>query len=305
MNRKITLTVCIPAYNEEENIVYLLKDIKKQKQSNFHLSHILVYSDGSTDNTVKLVKSINDPRITVIESEKREGIAQGLNTMLSSTNTDAIAVLNADILIKDVFFLSKLLAPVTSKHADLTSSDISEVRSQTFFEKVLQVSMFCKRTIFQNYKKGNNVYTCHGQARAFSKKLYQSIRFTKSIGEDAYSYLYCTFYNFSYVFAKDAVAYYRLPNNFSDHEKQSIRFIQSKKKFTKIFGQGFIDKEYRLPLHICILAVLSTTRHYPLHMLLYTAVFVGIQLESLFKKQLKETWVISRSSKTVRLVKSI
>jgi len=303
MRNKLSLTICIPAYNEEENILHLLKDLSKQRQSNFLLEKIIVYSDGSSDGTVSLVKLYNNAKVTVIEGSERKGIAHGLNTMFATATSDAVVVLNADILIRDVYFLAKLVEPLVVKSADITSSEIKEIRSRSFFEEVIQVSMHCKRIIFEKYKKGNNLYTCHGLARAFSKKLYTKIHFTNSIGEDAYSYLFSVYNKFVYIFAKDAIAYYRVPDNFSDHEKQSIRFLQSKNKFIKLFGEDFVKKEYDLPFYLCALALVITMKNYPIHTPLYMAVYIGIKIESLFKKQLKETWTISKSSKSLRFAK--
>ena len=51
MNKKLTVSVGIPAYDEEANIKSLLEAILQQRQENFILKSIIVVSDGSTDRT--------------------------------------------------------------------------------------------------------------------------------------------------------------------------------------------------------------------------------------------------------------
>lgn len=47
--KKLSVSVGIPAYNEEQNIASLIFGILKQKVNNITLKEIIVISDGSTD----------------------------------------------------------------------------------------------------------------------------------------------------------------------------------------------------------------------------------------------------------------
>ena len=47
-----SITIGIPAYNEEANIKYLLKLLLNQKIKNAAIHEVIVVSDGSTDGTV-------------------------------------------------------------------------------------------------------------------------------------------------------------------------------------------------------------------------------------------------------------
>ena len=55
--KKLTVTIGIPAYNEEKNIGRLLKSLSNQKGDDFTLNEIVVLSDGSTDMTNEIVHS--------------------------------------------------------------------------------------------------------------------------------------------------------------------------------------------------------------------------------------------------------
>ena len=51
MVKKQTVTIGIPAYNEEQNIGVLLSKLLAQKQIHYKLKEILIYLDGSIDHT--------------------------------------------------------------------------------------------------------------------------------------------------------------------------------------------------------------------------------------------------------------
>ena len=56
MKNSLTLTVGIPAYNEEANIIQLIDDILKQEYDGLELMKVIVSSDASTDSTDELVR---------------------------------------------------------------------------------------------------------------------------------------------------------------------------------------------------------------------------------------------------------
>ena len=53
-------SIIIPLYNKENFIENTLKSVLAQTFNDFE---IIVINDGSTDNTEKIIKSFNDPRI--------------------------------------------------------------------------------------------------------------------------------------------------------------------------------------------------------------------------------------------------
>ena len=186
---KFTVSIGIPAYNEEANIGYLLNDLLAQKEEGYTLEKIYVYSDGSTDTTEEVVRDALDERIELIVGSGRMGAAYGQNILMKVTQSDILVMLNADIQISDEYFIQKLIKPLINGDAELSSVKHEPLPARNFFESILVTSVELKSVLFETYNGGKNTYTCHGSARAFSKKLYKEIIFEKSVGEDAYSYL--------------------------------------------------------------------------------------------------------------------
>src|SRR5438309_494210 len=86
------ITVLMPAYNAGKYIRASIESVLNQTYQNFEL---LIINDGSTDDTISIVLSINDPRIVLVNKE-HEGIATTLNTGLRLADTYYIARFDAD-----------------------------------------------------------------------------------------------------------------------------------------------------------------------------------------------------------------
>jgi glycosyltransferase involved in cell wall biosynthesis len=297
---KKTLTIGISAYNEETTIRKLLHEVSLQQLGpDILLEKILVISDGSDDRTVEFALSSGINKLEVLNDRKRQGLAARLNQILSTTTSDVLVILNADIRIPDKQSLRRLCGPVVRGTADLTASRILSLPAETLIERALTISMSLKNRIFDSYKNGQNVYTCHGPARAFSKALYAKLTFTHSVGEDAYSYLYCVKNGFSYQYVPESVVYYRLPSNLNDHQKQMLRFEQSRMLYKNEFGKAFLAQEYHLPAKLMGYELVKFLITHPLDVVVYSLIFLLSKITTLKSKPVPTTWDISKSSKRV------
>jgi len=292
------VTVGIPAFNEENNIQAILKDILNQKRQGYRLENIIVASDGSTDATVKKVKAINSPIITVLDNPDRKGVAVRQNQLMNKSNSDVLVLLNADLSIKDPKFIYKITRPFLDKTVDLASVNILPVAPKYFFGKMLYVSTEYKNLVFNNFHSGDNWYTCHGAARAFSKRLYKNIIFKRSVGEDLYSYLYTKYHSYNYAFVKEATVKYRLPENLHDHEKQSFRFRNSTPYIEEEFGTKFINANIIWPKsRLFIFGFLTFVIHpFLASVYMITNSYLAIKYR-LIKTITIDKWEISRSTK--------
>lgn len=300
MKNKPTLTIGIPAYNEEANISSLMHSIREQKLVTASLKEVIIYSDASSDGTLDILTRMKIKFLRVLSGKKRMGKSYAMNQIIKHTTSDILVLLDGDILIRDKHMIEKLIEPIQVQHADLTSARVKEFWTKTKFEDILKISMLLKKDIFESYEGGNNIYTSHGRARAFSKKLYTSIRFNENIvAEDAYAYLYAIYNKFTYIFAKNANIHYRLPCTFKDHQKQSVRFIQSYKQLAREFGESFIAQETKLPKRVTMPFVFKYFLKYPLTIFLYASILVYMRVRSLFVNEMMIKWQISESTKGV------
>lgn len=83
----------MPTYNVAPYVKEAIASVLQQTYTNFEL---LVIDDCSTDNTVSLVRSIDDPRIRIVQNEKNLGLAENLNRGLSLITTEYVARMDGD-----------------------------------------------------------------------------------------------------------------------------------------------------------------------------------------------------------------
>ncbi|AUX29231.1 MULTISPECIES: glycosyltransferase family 2 protein [Sorangium] len=78
-----TVTACIPVYNAASYLPAKVESLFALDYPRDKLE-VLLYSDGSTDDTVRVAQQLSerDPRVKVIVSEARRGKPIGVNTML-------------------------------------------------------------------------------------------------------------------------------------------------------------------------------------------------------------------------------
>jgi hyaluronan synthase/N-acetylglucosaminyltransferase len=100
--RQATISVGIPAFNEEKTIQPLLTNILTQQENGLALKEIIVNASGSTDHTAEKVQSITiaDPRVKLISGKEREGKATALNSILGKAKGSVIVLIDADVVLE-------------------------------------------------------------------------------------------------------------------------------------------------------------------------------------------------------------
>lgn len=294
--KKSTLTIGVPAFNEEQGIGGLLTDLLAQDFSDLTIQ-IIVASDASTDQTVAIAKGYKSKLIKVVDRKVRGGKAAVINQISKSTASDVLVILDADTRLPDPKFIKNLIAPILADTADLTAADEQFSKPRTHFEKILATSVAIKRQVFLPYNSGQNFYTCHGQARAFSKKLYTKLVFPFSAGEDLYSYIFCVTNGFTYRFVPQAVVHFRLPTKYADHERQSVRFAQAVTKINNEFGTALVKKLTHIPWSLVIKHTTLYAFKHPFAVLINIFVFGMARVRSTLISGSQNTWTMVTSSK--------
>ncbi|UCG35257.1 MAG: glycosyltransferase family 2 protein [Candidatus Omnitrophota bacterium] len=96
---KNSISVVLPAYNEEENIAAVINCIYEFLQENFSDFEIIVVDDGSYDNTYQECLKVKEglgQRIKLLKHDKNRGYGVALRTGLFSADKDLIFYTDAD-----------------------------------------------------------------------------------------------------------------------------------------------------------------------------------------------------------------
>ncbi len=100
------VTVLMPTYNVAPYVREAIDSVLRQTYHDFEL---LVIDDCSYDETVSVVRSIDDTRIRLFQNEKNVGLAENLNRGLSHITTEYVARMDGDD-IAEPFWLEKEVA---------------------------------------------------------------------------------------------------------------------------------------------------------------------------------------------------
>lgn len=290
-----TVTVGIPAYNEQHNIGNILRQVLAQKQRGFKLEKVIVISDGSTDDTVKIASEYLHAGVQVIPRQKNRGLNYTQNEIINSTTSDILVLLNADILLHDHEVFYRLVSPVV-EGADLSAAWTKPLAPRTFIEKILCAGFDLKYFVYTHYKNGDNIYTCIGANRALSKRFYSIVEFPlDSNGEDQYLYLKCIHEGYKYRYAGSVKAYFRLPSAFSDYKNYARRIFQTQIRYSDVFGD-LVKTERALPKRLILLGFLHGFLRQPINTILYCVLHIGIQRWAL-RQPMNSSFHVSSSTK--------
>lgn len=89
----LRVTVLMPVYNGEKYLRSAIESILSQTYRNFVL---LIIDDGSTDSSLQIARSFDDPRIVIERNGRNLGLIRTLNKGLDLTRTEFVARMDCD-----------------------------------------------------------------------------------------------------------------------------------------------------------------------------------------------------------------
>jgi glycosyltransferase involved in cell wall biosynthesis len=106
------IAAIVPAYNEEETLAEVLSVLK----STSVIQEILVVSDGSTDGTVEIARSL---KLRAIHLRENHGKGTAMAVGVAHTDADLLLFVDGDILNLSGSLLEQLMAPVLAGASDM------------------------------------------------------------------------------------------------------------------------------------------------------------------------------------------
>lgn len=295
MKKITTVSIGIPVYNESKNIGKLLSCLLSQNEEGFVLKEVIIITDGCTDSTIDKIKKIKNKKINLISETERLGKSARLNQIFKLFSGDILFLCDGDIEILDVNLLSKIIKNTNFHNAGLTGVNARPLTSSTFFQRILYIGYEISEQISRKWNDGRNYLSFRGCFLGLDKKFAKQITFDKGIvSNDAYLYLKAIELGYSPIYQKNAVVYFKSPDNFKDHLKQSKRFINSKKEMEQLFRRD-LDNEYHIPtkIYLSVLSKALIIKH------IYLIYYLFIQILVVLRKDKfnNPKWNIALSTK--------
>ncbi len=171
--RKRKVFITIPAYNEEKTIGKVIKSIPR-KIKGVEEVKVLVWDDGSTDNTFKVAKQSGADY--VFRNKKNLGLAKTFHKAVKKAvdlGADIIVNVDADDQY-DQKEIPKLIEPILQDKADLVNGDrqVKKLSHMPFVKKWGNVL----GTTFINWLTGLRLKDASSGFRAYTKEVIESFK---------------------------------------------------------------------------------------------------------------------------------
>jgi len=119
-NKFKSISLILPAYNEEENIKEAVENATKVLEKIFDEYEIIVVDDGSNDKTGEIADSLKSEKIKVIHHEINRGYASALRTGIKNATKELVFYTDAD----NQFDLNELRKAVNLLDGDKGKFDV-------------------------------------------------------------------------------------------------------------------------------------------------------------------------------------
>eukprot|EP00903_Cladosiphon_okamuranus_P000475 g473.t1 len=129
----VKLSVVVTVYNEEENIIPLVERIKTALDG---MEYELIYvDDGSTDNTLKVLREQMYDRLVVVEFRRNYGQSAALMAGIDVAKGEYIATMDGD-LQNDPSDLPKMLQMAEEQELDMVAGERAKRQDGVFLRKI-------------------------------------------------------------------------------------------------------------------------------------------------------------------------
>ena len=116
----LDFSIITVSYNSAETIKETISSVLGQVDVSFEY---IIIDGASTDNTINIIESFNDPRIKIL-SEDDDGLYDAMNKGIALATGSIIAIINSDDVYISSDVLDKVKKEMTEKKADILSGHI-------------------------------------------------------------------------------------------------------------------------------------------------------------------------------------
>lgn len=171
--RSKLISIIIPVFNEEENIILLYKELKKNLKNTNH--EILFINDGSSDGTKKIIENLRkqDHQVRLINLSRNFGHQVAISCGIDFADGDAAVIMDADL--QDPPSLIPTMIEKWEEGFDVVYA-IRKSRAGENVFKILSASIFYA---IINKMSGTKIPQNVGDFRLISKKVLRTLRMTR------------------------------------------------------------------------------------------------------------------------------
>lgn len=264
-----TLSIAIPAHNEEKNLPIILEQLRNQTANNYELEKVLILCDGCTDNTAKIAQRLNNKwkKLDIVDDGNQLGKAARVQQAIRQLESEIILLLDADIVLQSRTFLDEITSVFDDKKVGLAGAAVKVINAKNFIQKSLFAYEQFWQKVTAQIKNGNNVHNNMGCAFAIRKSCAKKIKYPSNIvADDHYTYFWIIKNGWKFTYVPKSEAGFMVPASLKEFLQQKARYSHSQSQIIDSF-KDIQSSEYYIPLKVKLNAYIQTFKQYPIYLL--------------------------------------
>lgn len=226
------LSIIIPIYNEQGNILNLDKEIKEEVTKLFSNFEIIYINDGSTDKSLDELKTLND--ITIINLNKNYGQSVAFDAGFKHASGDLVVTMDGDGQ-NDPKDIKNLLEKLQKENLDVVAGFRKYRKDKNNIKILTKIGRFLRKNII-----GDIVNDQGCSLRIYTKEAIKSL----DIGGEMHRYILAILkwkgFKIGEVIVNDRARI---------HGKSKYNYTKAVRGFIDLIYIWFIQKYSQRPLH--------------------------------------------------------
>ncbi|KAF5050155.1 Undecaprenyl-phosphate 4-deoxy-4-formamido-L-arabinose transferase [anaerobic digester metagenome] len=169
------VSLIIPMYNEEDNVIITLNEVKKVLET-YSSYQIVAVDDGSSDRTLDLLEeyATENPELVVLKHPVNMGMGRALRNGFEKAEGDVIVTLDADLSYEPQY-ITQLIKELYENHLDIVIGSQYMAGGET--EDIPFIRLFVSKMANKivGYAMDKDISTVTGILRAYRKEVIDSI----------------------------------------------------------------------------------------------------------------------------------
>lgn len=253
------ITIGIPTYNEEANILKFFEALKSQVLSQDRSVEV-IFIDDSDDDTPQIIENlrIKNPEISIrlIHNMSRRGASYAWNTIFRAAKGKVLILFDADIVLGDNC-ISTLTNNING-HVGLCASNTIPIRKDNNIYS--SAATFIANWLRSMRMHGLSQYTTMGRALSIDTQLAKKISIpNETIAIDLYVQCMIIKQDKNILYDDNARVYFVTPNNRKDFFSQIVRAMKGYGQIKEIMKSFNIEA----PISLIIKEFLKNSIQYP------------------------------------------
>lgn len=237
-----TVTIIIPAYNEEKSIERTIESALKLDYPKDKLE-IIVVDDGSKDDTYKLAKkflSNKNPKISVF-TKTNGGKATALNFGIEKAKGEIVISMDADTFVSPDA-LKIMIGYFKDEYVAAVTPSMGVYNTKGFLQRIQEIEYYTGVFLRKSFSIVDAIHIAPGAFSAYRKEFFEKHGGydVGNITEDLELSLRIQRYNYKIENASKAVVYTTVPDNFKQLMFQRRRWyvglLKNLKNYRDLFG---------------------------------------------------------------------